>query len=451
MSLLLSPVSSDPAGDITDPGTRPGWGSMIAAACVPAILSYLASAVLLGVIGAAGGARGSAAQVARVGAVGWLAAHHVPLEINGAPLSVLPVLPTLLLGALVARGAVGVVIRSGIRQPADAWWVVGTVAGTHGVLGAVLAIVATPVGIWVDPGQAALGCALVAGTAAGLGLARPCGLLDAALRRAPGWVKPGVVAGAWGLAVLLAAGLATMLTALAVSATQIVQLSGADAGSAFGLAALSLGYLPNAALVAVSWLAGPGFSIGSLSVGPFAVHPGPVPAVPLLAALPDGPAHPWWALALAVPVLVGVGVGRRCAAAGTGLRQRLRILGVAAAVPALGAAVLGGLAGGRLGNAAFDPVDVPFGAVAVSVLVMTLLGGAVSAALPALRAPSTDPAPAEPDGEPVAASPESSAGDDDGGDGDGDPQAPEGEAMPEQRHPDAADGEHSAERENAGD
>lgn len=444
MSLLVSPVSSDPVGDITDPGTRPGWGAVIAAACTPAILSYLAGAVVLGAIGAAGGARGSVAQVARVGAVGWLAAHHVPLEVNGAPLSVLPVLPTLLLGTLVARGAVGVVIRSGIRRPADAWWVAGTVAGTHGVLGAVLAIAATPVGIWVDPGQAALGCALVAGTAAGLGLARPCGLLDAVLRRAPGWVKPGVVAGTWGLAVLLAAGLATVLIALAVSATQIVQLSGADAGSAVGLAALSIGYLPNAAVAAVSWLAGPGFSVGSLSVGPFGVHPGPVPAVPLLAALPDGPAHSWWGLALAVPLLVGVGVGRRCAAAGADLKQRLQILGVAAAVPALGAAVLGGLAGGRLGNAAFDPVDVPFGTVAVSVLVMTLLGGAVSAALPAPRAPRTDPTPAEPDGEP--ASPESSAG----GDGDeGDPQAPEGDATPEQRHADAADGERSVQEENA--
>ncbi|MGH3672145.1 MAG: cell division protein PerM [Pseudonocardiaceae bacterium] len=442
MSLLLSPVSRDPAGDVTDPGTRPGWGAMIAAACMPAVLSYLAAAVLLGVLGAASGARGSLAQVARVGAVGWLAAHHVPLEINGAPLGVLPVLPTILLGALVARGAVGVVIRFGIHQPADAGWVVGAIAGTHGVLGAVLAIVATPVGIWVDPGQAALGCALVAGTAAGFGLARPCGLLDAALERAPGWVKPGVVAGTWGLVVLLAAGLATVLIALAVSAAQIVQLSGADAGSAVGLAALSIGYLPNAAVAAVSWLAGPGFSLGSLSVGPFAVHPGPVPAVPLLAALPDGPAHPWWALALAVPLRVGMGVGRRCAATGAGLQQRWRILGVAAAVPALGAAVLGGLAGGRLGNAAFDPVDVPFGALGVSVLVMTLLGGAVTIVLPVRRAPRAGPTPAEPDGGPVTAGSESSADDLENG-GDSDARAEEEAVAPQQRDDEAAHGENS--------
>lgn len=381
VSLLLSPVSRGPAGDATDPGIRPGWGAMIGAACLPAVLSYLAGAAVLGVLGAAGGARGSVVQVARVGAVGWLAAHHVPLEINGAPLSVLPLLPTILLGALVARGAVGVVIGSGVHQPADAGWVAGAIAGTHGVLGAVLAIVATPVGIWVDPGQAALGCALVAGTAAVLGLARPCGLLPAALRRAPGWVKPGLVAGVRGLAVLLAAGLATALIALLMSTPQVVQLSGADAGSAVGLAALSIGYLPNAAVAAMSWLAGPGFSVGSLSVSPLAVHPGPVPGVPLLAALPDGPAHPWWVLAFAIPLLVGVGVGRRCAEAGTDLPQRLRILGMAATVLALGAAVLGGLAGGRLGNVAFDPVDVPFGALAVAALVMTILGGGAATLL----------------------------------------------------------------------
>jgi hypothetical protein len=37
--------------------------------------------------------------------MGWLAAHHVPLTIDGASLGVLPLLPTLLVGALVARGA----------------------------------------------------------------------------------------------------------------------------------------------------------------------------------------------------------------------------------------------------------------------------------------------------------------------------------------------------------
>ncbi|MGH3421536.1 MAG: cell division protein PerM, partial [Streptosporangiaceae bacterium] len=237
------------------------------------------------------------------------------------------------------------------------------------------ALVAIPPTVIADPAQAAVGCALVAGVAAGLGLARPCGLLPAALKSTPGWVRPGLAAGLWGLAVALTAGFATVLIALVVSAPEVVQMSGADAGSVLGLTVLSIGYLPNAAIAGLSWLAGPGISVGALSVSAVAVHAGPVPAVPLLAALPQGPAQPWWAAVLAVPLLVGAAVGRRCVAAGPDLPQRLRVLGVAASVLALGSAVLGALAGGRLGAGAFDPVEIPYGILMVAVLAATLVGG----------------------------------------------------------------------------
>jgi hypothetical protein len=413
VSLLLSPlVSHDPARDPAAEGTRPSWGALIGAACLPAVASYLAAAVALAMLTVAGGADSSMAGVARVGAVGWLVAHHVPLTIEGAPLGVLPLLPTLLLGALVARGAAGVAGRSGINQPADAGWVAGTIAGTHGVLGAVLALVATPATVTADPGQAAVGCALVAGAAAGLGLVRPCGLLPAALRRAPGWVQPGLEAGLWGLLMALTAGFATVLIALVVSVPEIVQMSGADAGSVFGLTVLSIGYLPNAAIAGLSWLAGPGFSIGALSISPVAVHAGPVPGIPLFAALPQGPAQLWWGFAMAVPLLVGAAVGHRCLATGHDRLVRLRVLAVAATVLAVGSAVLGALAGGSLGAAAFDPVDIPFGSFAGAVLVATLLGGAATTLL---LARVRDDQPAEDDPDPDDAAPpelHSSAADD---------------------------------------
>jgi Family of unknown function (DUF6350) len=387
VSPLLPSVSCAPADD----GTRPGWRAMIGAASLPAVASYLAAVTLLAMVAAASGAGSSAAGLARAGAVGWLVVHHVPVTVDGTPLGVLPLLPTLLAGALVARAAAGVAVRSGLRQPADAGWVAGTIAGIHGVLGAVLALVATPAAVTADPAQAAVGCALVAGVAAGLGLARPCGLLPAALRQAPGWVRPGLTAGLWGLAVLLIAGLSTVLVALVVSAPEVAQMSGSDASSVLGLTILSFGYLPNAAIAGLSWLAGSGLSVGALSVSPFAVHAGPVPALPLLAALPQGPVQPWWGVALVVPLLVGAAVGRRCvAAASPDLPQRLRILAVAAVVLALGSAVLGALAGGRLGAAAFDPVDIPFGTLAVAVLAATLLGGCAAMSL-SLRGMGPEP------------------------------------------------------------
>ncbi|MGH3788326.1 MAG: cell division protein PerM [Pseudonocardiaceae bacterium] len=389
MSLLLSPVSRGPAGE----ATRLGRAATIGAACLPAVASYLTAVAVLTAVAAASGTATSVAWVARAGAVGWLAAHHVPLTIDGAPLGVLPLLPTLLLGALVARGAADVANRAGVQQPAEAGWVAGSIAGIHGILGAALALIATPATVTVDAAQAAVGCGLVAGVAAGLGLAGPCGLLPAALRQAPDWVRPGLIVGLWGQAVLLTAGLAVVLIGLVASVPELVSMAGSDAGSILGLIALSIGYLPNAAIAGLSWLAGPGFSVGALSVSPVTMQAGPVPAVPLLAALPQGPPQPWWGLALAVPLLVGAAVGRRSAAAGRDVAQRLRILGAAAVVLALGSAVLGALAGGRLGVGAFDPVDIPFGTLAVAVLAATLLGGSVATLLVS-RGVETEPSAA---------------------------------------------------------
>jgi hypothetical protein len=371
VSLLLSPVARDePAGE----RTRPQWAALLGAACLPALACYLAVAALLAALTAAAGADDAVVWLARIAAVGWLAAHHIPLTIDSAPLGVLPLLLTLLLGALVARGAAGVAKRSGFHRTTDAGWVAGAIAGVHGIGGALLALVATPATITVDPALAAVGCALVAGAAAGIGLVRPCGLVPAALRQAPGWVQPGLLAGLWGLAVLLTAGFTTVLIAELVSASEVAQLSGSDAGSVFGLIVLSIGYLPNASIAGLSWLAGPGFSIGALSVSPFVVQAAPAPAVPLLAPLPPGPPQSWWVAVVAVPLLAGAAVGRRCAT-GRDLPESLRALGVAGAVIALGGVVLGLLAGGRLGAATFDPVDIPAGALAVALLAATLLGG----------------------------------------------------------------------------
>ncbi|MGH3604188.1 MAG: cell division protein PerM [Pseudonocardiaceae bacterium] len=433
MSLLLSPlVSDDAARDPAGEGTRPGLGALIGAACLPALASYLVAAVALAILTAAAGANTSVAGVARLGAAGWLAAHHVPLTIQGAPLGVLPLLPTLLLGALVARAATGVADRSGITQPVDAGWVAATIAGTHGVMGAVLALVGTPATITADPAQAAVGCALVAGIAAGLGLLRPCGLLPAALRHAPGWVRPGLEAGLWGLAMALSAGFGAVLLALVVSAPGAVEMSGPDIASAFGLIILSIAYLPNAAIAGLSWLAGPGLSVGALSISPVAVHAGPVPAVPLLAALPQGPVQPWWAAVLAVPLLIGAAVGRRCLAAGQDRSERLRVLAVAAMSLAVGSSVLGALAGGQLGAGAFDPVDVPYGVLAAALLAATLLGGA-PATLLLTRGWASEPGSASVIGR---ADDSAHAGIDDGTESD--PEDPEQDDTPDSSCGDAA-------------
>ncbi|MDQ3904090.1 MAG: hypothetical protein M3300_01240, partial [Actinomycetota bacterium] len=85
-----------------------------------------------------------------------------------------------------------------------------------------------------------------------------------------------------------------------------------------------------------------------------------------------------------MPLLTGAAVGRRCAT-GRELPERLRVLSVAGTVIALGGAVLALLAGGRLGAAAFTPVDVPAGPLAVALLATTLLGGGATTLLSPAR------------------------------------------------------------------
>jgi hypothetical protein len=121
-----------------------------------------------------------------------------------------------------------------------------------------------------------------------------------------------------------------------------------------------------------------------LSASPFAVHAAPVPAVPLLVALPPGPPQSWWVAVVLVPLLAGAAVGRRCTP-GRELPERLRVLGAASGTIALGSVVLGLLAGGRLGSAAFDPVDIPPGPLAAALLGATLLGGCATIVLPPPR------------------------------------------------------------------
>ncbi len=83
--------------------------------------------------------------------------------------------------------------------------------------------------------------------------------------------------------------------------------AGAVGGAALTIA--QLGYLPNLAIFALSWVSGAGFAMGAGSqVGPLATAAGPLPAVPVFAAIPTGPLD-YGFVALVVPVLAGVLAG----------------------------------------------------------------------------------------------------------------------------------------------
>jgi len=83
--------------------------------------------------------------------------------------------------------------------------------------------------------------------------------------------------------------------------------AGAVGGAALTIA--QLGYLPNLAVFALAWVSGSGFALGLGSqVGPLGTAAGPLPAIPVFAAIPTGPLD-FGFVALVVPVLAGVLAG----------------------------------------------------------------------------------------------------------------------------------------------
>lgn len=116
------------------------------------------------------------------------------------------------------------------------------------------------------------------------------------------------------IAVVAAVGLSAMLLAvqLGISWMEIANTyQRLDPGvwGVVGLTLLHLGLLPNMVLWTLSYTTGAGFALGSGTiVAPYAVELGPVPAVPVLGALPTASGEGMLAV-LAVPLLAGMIAG----------------------------------------------------------------------------------------------------------------------------------------------
>lgn len=183
---------------------------------------------------------------------------------------------------------------------------------------------------------------------------------------------------------------------------QAAQVDGLGAAS---LTLAHLAYLPTLVVWAVSWIAGPGFALGSgATVSPVGTQVGLVPGIPVLGLVPES-GHPLLLLAALVPVGLG-------ALAGWAVRGRLiavrespdeepvapravaaLALAVASAaiVAALAAAASGGIGPGRLAVLGPEP-----GAVALAVGLEVLVGAAILLLGPVVPHPAADaPVPEE--------------------------------------------------------
>ncbi|GAB3295451.1 DUF6350 family protein [Parasphingorhabdus pacifica] len=343
------------------------------------LTGYLGIAVLMAtVIGTAEASRLSLGAALVVALPGWLALHHVPLSIEGAPLSIFPLLPTGLMIALLATASARVAERAQLTRPDQARWIVLPMALVHALIGAVLASwLEGPLG--TRPGLAFLHCGVTALVAATLGVAGPCGLTHLVRSHIRVDVWTGLRVGVSVLAGMVVAGALAMLAGLLASLPELgsVIRAAGSAGDAYGLVLLSLLYLPNALLAGWSFATGNGLSIGAIELSPFATTSGEFPAVPLFALIPSGDG--WGAvLVLVLPVLLGGWCGRRCLRSG---QRAWPVFGVAVGVAALGTGLLAGLAGGELGGAAFGPVTLRPGLLAAATFGWIAVSGAIVIAL----------------------------------------------------------------------
>ena len=315
----------------------------------------------------------------------WLAAHQIPLVLSGQPFSVLPLLPTAVLFAVVALGAGWALRRLGGRFRLDGGPVLVGTAGAHAavaVLGSALLPRAAEVA--AQPWAAMVGAGLLAGVAALTGMLRSCGL-PPEWRAGPGWLRVGMRGGALALAGLVAVASVLLVVALVTGAPRMVAAYRALAptfGDGLGVTLLGLAYLPNAAVGALSWAVGAGFTVGAATGSPFDARPGVPSSFPLLAALPTGVPPMWAPAVLALPVAVGLLVGLFVRRRLPVPADRIRATAVAGLVAASGATLLALLAGGRLAAGPYDPVRFPVELVAPATLLWI---GGVAAVVVVLR------------------------------------------------------------------
>ncbi len=320
----------------------------------------------------------------------WLLAQGGELRLDSGPLVLAPLLLTLGIGWGLARAGRAVVRAhdlSGGRAVASA---IGVLAGAHVaislLLGAVLDATAGGIGLL----RTAAGVALLAVGCGGWGVARESGLLDRVLDRLPGAPRPllrGVLAGLLAALALCTAVVAVALVADARGyATLSGSLGGAGAG-ALGLLGLTVLFLPNAAAAVLGLAAGPGFLVGAETlVSVHGVTLGAVPALPLLAALPDTQAVPLLAfVSQAVPALAGLVAGTTVGRWFTATDGGSVVAGLNGVLAGVLLGVVSGalvwVAGGSLGDGALAQVGAPALATGIAVAAQSGIAAAIAAAV----------------------------------------------------------------------
>jgi hypothetical protein len=239
----------------------------------------------------------------------------------------------------------------------------------------------------------AAGIVVESGAGEDLADATPAGLRDAV---------PAAMA-----AVLTVITLASVLYAVLLAIhfsriTGMLELLDAGVIGSVVLFAICLMLVPNMILYVVAFLAGPGFQLGTgTTIAPTGVDVGNLPALPLLAAVPEDGATPSYLLALTavVPLVAGVVAGLVVVRRGLAERDADALGWDAFALRGGMSALLAGvvlyallaLSGGSAGPGRMSAIGVPAALSAAGVLAAGMaIGAAITAAVASARRPADD-------------------------------------------------------------
>ena len=387
--------------DFTAP-TKPVLLSAVisAGAC---LLTGLLSCAAVAVIGWLGATFGGASGAIRAGASAWLVAHKAGVTLGGASVTIAPLGLTLFLAWCLYRGGKSAARTSAADRTKDLILLSGAFAVVYGLGALIVALLTADGSLKVSPLSAFLGAATLAFVAGSIGVLVESGAAEDIADATPSGLRDTLPAAA--AAVLTVIAIASVLYAVLLAIhfsriTGMLELLDAGVIGSVVLFAICLMLVPNMVLYVVSFLAGPGFQLGAgTTIAPTGVDVGNLPALPLLAAVPEDGATPTYLLVLTavVPLVAGVVAGLVVVRRGLA-DQEAEALGwdafalrgaIAALIAGVMLYVLMALSGGSAGPGRMSAVGIPAALPAAGVLAAGMaIGAAITAAVIASRRPA---------------------------------------------------------------
>ena len=343
--------------------------------------------------------------VLRTSGLVWVVGHDVPVQVESATYSLLPlgllVIPVYLLihaGRWAGRAARVDNIR-------DWLLVAGGGAVIYTLIVSVVSFLARVPGARTSTKYALLAALAISVLSLSWGVLRGSSMRSVIIDAIPSDIRVVIRGAVIGIATLIAMGAALVAFSLILHFGEVIRIQQfLDPGPLGGIALLLLGvgYIPVAAMWAVSYCLGAGVTIGGgVSLSPFIAVSMPVelPPFPLLAALPQDVGLVAWALP-AIGVVAGALIAISVARGIFPLGRRVALAAGASVLSAIGVYLLLFMSSGSLGTMNLVQLGPRPALGAVIALALMLIGAIPTALLLGIRSRKTKPA-SEPAGSEV--------------------------------------------------